>query len=234
MFVKSGRMRRSILGATAAVALLAGAVSCGGDGDDPAKAAWEQSVLPEQLCGGAAVSAEAGKALKVITGSSRFEASGEESTVAHSAAELSGVFSLPASEPVGDHGDVCRIFTPVGRPYYELRVAWRLSYQASSADDKPPTGFSRLRIGEWAVAAPDEAYVRFDCRSRKLPGSEQSPAHIEMNVERMRVLKKPEDDIEALKRAYAAVTHSVSLAMAKELDCEGHAGLGTRPALDPA
>ncbi|MFE3904121.1 hypothetical protein ACFXPY_28360 [Streptomyces sp. NPDC059153] len=180
------------------------------------------------------ISAEAGKALKVITGSSRFEASGEESTVAHAAAELSGVFSPLVPEPVGDTGDVCRIFTPVGTPFYELRVTWRLFYRAAAAGDKPPSGFTRLRIGEWAAAAPDEAYVQFACRSQKLPGSAQSPGRIEMNVERMRVFKEPEGDVEALKNAYATVTHSVSLAMAKELGCEGDAGLEAHPSLDPA
>lgn len=41
------------------------------------------------------VSAEAGKALEEITGSSRFEASGEKSTVAQAAGSLSEAFDWP-------------------------------------------------------------------------------------------------------------------------------------------
>lgn len=234
MFMSGRRIRRGLSRTVVAAALLAGAAGCGGDEDDPAKVAWEQSVAPERLCGGAAVSAGAGKALKVITGSSRFEASAEKSTVAHAAEEVVGIVSGLIPEPIGNKGDVCRIYTPVGTPGYELRVTWRLSYEATGADTKPPSGFTRLEIGEWAAAAHDEAYVRFICRSQKLPGSVQNPAYVEMNVERMGMPKEPEGDVEALKRAYATVAHSVSLAMAKQLGCEGDGGLEAQPSLDPA
>lgn len=234
MFMSGRRIRRGLSRAVVAAALLAGAVGCGGDGDDPAKAAREQSVAPERLCGGAAVSAGAGKALKAITGSSRFEASAEKSTVAHAAEEVVGIVSGRIPEPVGNKGDVCRIYTPVGTPGYELRVTWRLSNEATGADTKPPSGFTRLEIGEWAAAAHDEAYVRFICRSQKLPGSVQNPAYVEMDVERMGMPKEPEGDVEALKRAYATVAHSVSLAMAKQLGCEGDGGLEAQPSPDPA
>lgn len=44
----------------------------------------------------------------------------------------------------------------------------------------------------------------------------------------------PEGDIEALKKAYVTVAHSVALAMAKELRCEKNGGLPERPVLEPA
>lgn len=134
------RIRRGLSRAVVAAALLAGAVGCGGDGDDPAKAAREQSVAPERLCGGAAVSAGAGKALKAITGSSRFEASAEKSTVAHAAEEVVGIVSGRIPEPVGNKGDVCRIYTPVGTPGYELRVTWRLSNEATGGGHQATLG----------------------------------------------------------------------------------------------
>lgn len=137
MFMSGRRIRRGLFRTVVAAALLAGAGGCGGDEDDPAKAAWEQSVAPERLCGGTAVSAGAVKALKVITGSSRFEASAEKSTVAHAAEEVVGIVSGVIPEPVGNKGDVCRIYTPVGTPGYELRVTWRLSYEATGRTPSP-------------------------------------------------------------------------------------------------
>ncbi|MFD4236438.1 hypothetical protein [Streptomyces sp. NPDC058542] len=101
----------------------------------------------------------------MITGSSRFEASGEESTVAQAARSLSG------------------------------------------------------------------AVVQFACRSAKPPGS--TPARIRLGVERWSPAD-PEGDPETLTDAYATVAHSISLAMAKELDCENNGGLEARPSLDPA
>ncbi|MFJ1803418.1 hypothetical protein [Streptomyces sp. NPDC088180] len=45
---------------------------------------------------------------------------------------------------------------------------------------------------------------------------------------------EPEGDPQKLEDAYATVAHSVSLAMAKELDCENDGGLEARPSPDPA
>ncbi|WP_405193822.1 hypothetical protein [Streptomyces anulatus] len=59
------------------------------------------------------------------------------------------------------------------------------------------------------------------------------PAHVDVGVERWSP-KEPEGDPQKLKDAYAAVAHSVSLAMAKELGCENNGGLQARPSLDPA
>lgn len=217
-------MRRGVLGVTAAVALLGGAVGCsGGDesGDDAAKAA---SVAPQKLCGGA-VSREAGKALEVITGSATFEESGKTSTVAHAADELRDGF---ASSATGD-GDVCRIYTPAGTTDDELRVTWELS--GSSPTDDPASKFTVLNMGERALTATDGSFLRFACRGGKLTGTE--PAHIDVSVSRGGMPTEPEGNPDALKDAYATVAHSFSLAMAKELGCENNAGLPETPDLTP-
>ncbi|MFD3652736.1 hypothetical protein [Streptomyces sp. NPDC058620] len=210
--------------------LLAGAVGC--VGDEGTSTADEKSVAAEKLCGGA-VSAEAGKALKVITGSTRFEESGETSTVAHAAEKVIGAFSPPGAGSSGEDGDICRIYTPVGTPGDELRVTWHLSYRGPG-DANPASKFTPLDMGEWAGTAPDEAFIGFACRSEKLAGSAQTAGHIRIGVGRTGMPQEAEGDVEALRRAYATVTHSVSRAMAEQLGCDGEAGLEPQPSLDPA
>jgi hypothetical protein len=173
------------------------------------------------------MSADASRALKVITGSSRFEASGEEYTVAQAATDLVEAFQ----HPTVDRGDACRVYMPLGTSEFELRITWSL-------EDGPPTGtpapkFTVLKMGERALAAADMAYVQFACRSARLDGPSNA-AHIDIGVEHWAMPGEPEDNVEALKDAYATVAHSFSLAMAKELRCEKNGGLPARPVLDPA
>ncbi len=184
-------------------------------------------VAGTQLCGGKAVSADASRALKVITGASRFEASAEEYTVARAATAL--VEAYPA--PTVGGGDVCRVYTPTGTPDFVLRITWDLEDSAPTGRSAP--NYTVLEMGERAVAAADKAYVFFACRGTRLPDS-LGLAHIVIGVERWMMPTEPEGDVEALKDAYATVAHSVSLAMAKELRCEKDGGLPAQPVLDPA
>ncbi|MET9370188.1 hypothetical protein ABZY00_20380 [Streptomyces griseoflavus] len=185
-------------------------------------------VAATQLCGGKAVSAGASRALKVITGTSRFEASAEEYTVAQAAADLVQTFPVTT---VGRE-DLCRVYTPIGAPDFDLRITWRLVDGAPSDEPAAPK-FTVLKMGEEALAAEDMAYVQFACRSDRLLNS-SSVAHIVIGVQHWAVPTEPEGDVEALKDAYATVAHSVSLAMAKELGCEDDGGLPAQPVLDPA
>ncbi|NBM17804.1 hypothetical protein GUY61_19750 [Streptomyces sp. GC420] len=174
------------------------------------------------------MSADASRALKVITGSSRFEASAEEYTVAQAAADLVEAFPAPT---VGRE-DACRVYTPIGTPDFELRITWRL-VDGAPTDDPVAPKFTVLKMGEETLVAEDVAYVQFACRSERLSDSSRL-AHIRIGVMRWGMPKPPEGDVEALKDAYATVAHSVSLAMAKELRCEKNGGLPARPVLDPA
>ncbi|MEV5546059.1 hypothetical protein AB0L35_07925 [Streptomyces sp. NPDC052309] len=224
--ISRGSVRGGFLSATVAGSLLLGAAGCGGDGDEDGPDDYKV-VAGTQLCGGDAMSADASKALKVITGSSRFEASAEEYTVAQAAADLVEAFW----DPRVYRGDACRVYTPRGTPDFELRITW-------TRVDGPPTGtpapkFTVLKMGERAVAAADMAYVQFACRSDKLAGTSQA-AHLQIGVEHWAIPTEPEGNVEALKDAYATVAHSFSLAMAKELRCEKNGGLPVKPVLDPA
>ncbi|MEU0599003.1 hypothetical protein ABZ484_12215 [Streptomyces sp. NPDC006393] len=227
--ISRGSVRGGLLSAAMAGSLVLGATGCGGDGDKDKLPKDYKVVAGTQLCGGGAVSADASRALKVITGSSRFEASAERYTVAKAAADLVAAFS---TSTVTVTKDVCRVFMPIGAPDFELRITWRLTDDVSTDDPAAPK-FTVLKMGEESLAAADMAYVYFGCRSDKFANSSEG-AHIVIGVERWGMPKPPEGDVEALKDAYATVAHSVSLAMAKELRCEKNGGLPARPVLDPA
>ncbi|WP_204116899.1 hypothetical protein [Streptomyces sp. CS147] len=214
--------RLGLVGAVIAVSLAAGAVGCT-DGESVG-AAPDYSTGPTELCGGNAVSAEAGKALKVITGASRFEGSGPDGTVAFAAKWLSEGYDSPAA----DDGDICRIYAKSSAAGDRLEATWELVWGPPKGE--PAAEFKVLPMGERALAAPDAGSIQFACRSEKLPGS--TPAHIDIGVERWSP-KDPEGDPEKLTDAYATVVHSFALAMAKELRCENDGGLEPRPVLDP-
>ncbi|MGV9290607.1 hypothetical protein [Streptomyces sp. NPDC003719] len=221
-------VRRGLLSAAVAGSLFLGTTGCGGDGNEDGVPDDYKVVAGTELCGGKAVSADAAKALKVITGSSRFEASAEKDTVAQAAEALANAFLDPKTYD----GDVCRVYMPIGTPDFDLRITWRLADGAPTDDPAAPK-FTVLKMGEEALAAADMAYVQFACMSDKLAG-ESEAAHIVIGVERWMMPTEPEGDVEALKDAYATVAHSFSLAMAKELRCEKNGGLPARPVLEPA
>ncbi|MDJ1643286.1 hypothetical protein [Streptomyces pakalii] len=218
----SSRGRVRIVGAVIAVSLAAGAVGCT-DGER-ADAAHDWPTGPTELCGGNAISVEAGKALKVITGASRFEGSGPDGTVAFAAQWLSEGYDSPAP----NDGDICDIRAKNSAAGDRLEATWELTWGPPKGE--PASKFRVLPMGERALAAADVGSIQFACRSEKLPGS--TPAHIDIGVERWSP-KAPEGDPEQLTDAYATVAHSFALAMAKELRCENDGGLKPRPVLDP-
>jgi hypothetical protein len=217
-------VRVGFLAAAVAGLLCLAATGCGGDGDEEAA---DKTVAGTQLCGGDAVSAQASKALKVITGSSRFGTTGEKSTVAQAATDL--VAAFPA--PTGGRDDVCRIYPADGTSDVPLRVTWRLDDGNSTGTPAPD--FTVLPMGKETLAAANRASVLFACRSNTFP-SRTNETLVAIGVERWGMPREPEGDVEALKDAYATVAHSFSLAMAKELRCEKNGGLPERPVLDPA
>ncbi|MFJ6905122.1 hypothetical protein ACWERF_06980 [Streptomyces griseoluteus] len=221
------RARGGLLSAALAGSLLLGASACGSDEEGNKTPKDYKVVAGTQLCGGHAVSADASQALKVITGSSRFEASEEGSTTAQAAADL-----IASPTAATTTKNICRVFTPIGAPDFQLRATWRLADHAPTDDPSAPK-FTELKMGDKAVAAADMAYVYFTCRSDKVLSSPEG-AHIVVGVEHLAMPREPEDNVKALKNAYATVAHSFSLAMAKELRCDKNGGLPPKPVLDPA
>ncbi|WP_097992696.1 hypothetical protein [Streptomyces sp. f51] len=224
MVISRRALRDGLVAITVVCSMALGAAGCAGGDDDAPKEVGE-FVAGTFLCGGQAVSDQAGKALEVITGSSRFEESDETSTVVHAARELSEKFTSSAT---GD-GDICTVFAEDAKQSDRLEVTWELT--GGPPEGEPASKFRVLRMGERALAAPDAGVVQFACRNEKSLGSQ--PAHVDIGVERWSP-EEPEGDPEKLTDAYATVAHSVSLAMAKELGCENNGGLEPRPVLDPA
>ncbi|MEW2131370.1 hypothetical protein [Streptomyces sp. NPDC005435] len=221
-------VRAGLLSAAVAGSLLLGATGCSGDEDKTGLPKDYKVVAGTQLCGGNSISADASKALKVITGASRFEASSKSYTVAQAASDL----ALATPDLTVGREDACRVFTPIGTPHFKLVITWRLADSAPTDSPAAPE-FTVLKMGDETLAAADKAYVFFACRSDKLVGS-SGEAHIVIGVERGGMPKDPQDNVRALKNAYATVAHSFSLAMAKQLRCENNGGLPARPVLDPA
>ncbi|WP_097970828.1 hypothetical protein [Streptomyces sp. gb14] len=224
MVISRRALRDGLVAITVVGSMALGAAGCAG-GDDDAPKEGGEFVAGTFLCGGQAVSDQAGKALEVITGSARFEESDETSTVVHAARELSEKFTSSAT---GD-GDICTVFAEDAKQSDRLEVTWELT--GGPPEGEPASKFRVLRMGERALAAPDAGVVQFACRNEKSLGSQ--PAHVDIGVERWSP-EEPEGDPEKLTDAYATVAHSVSLAMAKELGCENNGGLEPRPVLDPA
>lgn len=214
-------LRSGFLALPMAGMLLLSATGC--SDDDGAPSPNEKPVAGTKVCGGNAVSPEASRALKVITGTSRFAASSEKSSIAKAATNI--IDSYP---DIVSLEDICRIFTAPGEREFQLRITWDM-------DQSPPKGdfgskFTVLKMGEQTVASSDSAYVEFACRGARLPDS-LGLSYLEIGVKRWLFSAESEADPEALKYAYATVAHSVALALAKELRCEKNGGLPERPVL---
>ncbi|MGW8569272.1 hypothetical protein [Streptomyces niveus] len=214
------RTHRLLFGAVAgALAFLATGCSDDADGK-PA----DVSVTADKLCGGGVVTKDGAKALEVITGETRFAASGKYSTVADAAEELTRETMSSAYE----RGDICRIYPDA--PVNELRIRWELDNIIREGPPHPQ--FTVLPMGEEAGAAHDKAYVTFACGQKDQPDS--SPDYISAWAQATGRPTKPEGDERPLKNAYATLAHSFALALAKELGCEDNAGLKPEPSLVPA
>lgn len=214
------RAIRCAIGGGLLVLAVAGC-DAGDDGKKP-----DTSVGARQLCGGAAVSADASKALEVITGTDRFEASGKKSTLAAAAAELSST----TASTTRAKGDICAIYAPYDSRVDELRLTWNTW---DTAPEGPSASkFTLFPMGDRAGGAINAAFVSFACHAENESPSEA--AHITVDVQNPDVIHEPEGDPQKLKRAYVTLAHSFSLAMAKELRCADDGGLKASPSLDPA
>ncbi|MGW6308088.1 hypothetical protein ACWFRQ_31875 [Streptomyces niveus] len=197
----------------------------GGCGDSDDGKAVDDYVTADKLCGGGAVTKDAAKALEVITGATRFAASGKYSTVADAAEELTRE-AVPAAS---GRGDICRLYPEA--PVDELRVTWDLSNMPRSGGPAAPK-FTILPLGERAGAAHDTAYVTFPCSHKEHPLA--GPDYISVWVSATGMPTEPEGDVRPQKNAYATLAHSFALAMARELGCEDNGGLKAKPSLIPA
>ncbi|WP_146132613.1 hypothetical protein [Streptomyces solincola] len=179
----------------------------------------------ERLCGGMAVSADAGDALELITGSTRFVQSSKTNSVENAAQGIkeAGWPNQPS------YGDVCIVYVP-SPSHKEVEVTWRME---SSAHKGPlASKFTELPIGERAGASPTKSFVTFACSdTADFPVAE--PRYFTIEARLGGPPREPDGDVNALRDAYATVAHSFSLALAKELGCKDNGGLKSKPTLTP-
>ncbi|MFE7397399.1 hypothetical protein [Streptomyces sp. NPDC057557] len=207
--------------------VLVGLVGCS---EEPEPTPKEKPVAAAGLCGGA-VSADATKALQLISGSEEFEPTGKGSTTASAAQKVIDNFSPLSENPSMTPEDLCRIYPADESNREEIRIQFHLLYgKSAKPDGDMASGQRAFRMGEEASAGTDRSFLQFACTSDKLSGSAESPAHVEVVISQQKV---PEGDTEELRSAQATLVHSVSLAMARQLNCADDGGLEERPALKP-
>ncbi|MEV6165987.1 hypothetical protein AB0L71_29560 [Streptomyces sp. NPDC052052] len=206
---------------------LAGLVGCSGEPESVTK---EKTVAAAGLCGGA-VSADAAKALQLISGAEKFEPTGKDSTTVNAVQKLIDNFSPLSEKPSMVPEDLCRIYPGDESNHEEIRIQFHLVYgKLAETGGDLASGLRAFRMGEKASAGSDRSFLQFACTSDKLTGSSESPAHVEVLISQR---KAPEGDTEELRSAQAALVHSVSLSMARESGCADDGGLEERPALKP-
>ncbi|MFE7353604.1 hypothetical protein ACFU8Q_10430 [Streptomyces sp. NPDC057543] len=122
--------------------VMAGFVGCS---EESGPAVKKKSVAAAGLCGGA-VSADATKALQLISGSEKFEPTGKDSTTASAAQQVIGNLSPLSENPSMAPEDLCRIHPDEEPNHEEIRVQFHLLYGKSA--EQPggdPAGQVRAR-----------------------------------------------------------------------------------------
>ncbi|MFD3971982.1 hypothetical protein [Streptomyces cyaneofuscatus] len=94
-------------------------------------------------------------------------------------------------------------------------------------DPRNPEGTRLFPLGKEAVARAGSAGLYFECVSPRIEGSERAPARIRGGLGRAHDRGDAVSDLVA----NLTVLHAASLAVAKELECEGNGGLPEK--LDP-
>ncbi|PRH77589.1 hypothetical protein C6N75_19485 [Streptomyces solincola] len=219
---KRTRRTGALLHAAVVGALTLTAAGCGGEDDEqPA----DTSVAAQRLCGGQAVSTEAAQVLELVMGTKRFEKSGEDSTVSAAAKAM----GRNTSTTEGD-GTLCDIHPAGSADLDELTVEWSMDGTAPESGSVPQV--STVPRDATRNEPPRRAHLTFACfGGREFPGS--APRYVTLSVG-PRPLQIPDADAQDVRKAYATVAHSFSLALAKELGCKDDGGLATKPALPTA
>ncbi|MEU9338254.1 hypothetical protein AB0D49_34750 [Streptomyces sp. NPDC048290] len=218
------RTTRGLLCAAVAASLAFTVTGCSSDEGTEE----EPLVKAQQLCGGTAISPAAAEALHVIMGVDQFEASDDDYTIPLAAENLR---LTGRTEGTGTE-DICRIFTPLKALTTPLRVRYWLTETTANKDENLYPQFTKLSMGDLSGTSPDTAFISFDCHDNNSPLT-SVPYHIEVFVETTGAPVEPEGDLKEIEDAFATLTHSFALAMAKELRCTDNGGLDAQPSLNP-
>ncbi|MGW0555624.1 hypothetical protein ACWDZ6_15635 [Streptomyces sp. NPDC002926] len=197
----------------------------GKDGSDHSK----DSLSSKQLCTGV-LSADAGQAIESVSGVKKFSQLYSEGDLQDVAKSLVEAYSTSADAWAKDH-TLCEVYTVQSGAAFDLEIAYSLAEEKNVAAGGEDPEFTNYKIGRKALVKADKAVLYNECTSKKLSGSESSPAIIRGEL---KYRTEPEGNPEKVRENSLTILNSASLALAKNLGCEKNGQLVAKPALTPA
>ncbi|MCX5390981.1 hypothetical protein [Streptomyces sp. NBC_00094] len=211
-------MARTLTSVTAGLALCVLLTACTGGEEEPPR------VTAAQQCDGT-LSQGAAEGLETVLGTKTFNPAG-------SGGLRRAVEQLEEDQAKGErrtsHPSMCEVQDADGRR--GLDVQFGLYDESDLFGKTRSAGLYAYDMGREARAGSKRAYLFLECVSPRLKGSQERPARIRGTVE---VGPPFPQDTAAVREANLTVLHSVGLAVARELGCEGDAGLTGEPVLKP-
>ncbi|MEU9011103.1 hypothetical protein AB0D12_15225 [Streptomyces sp. NPDC048479] len=189
----------------------------------------KDSVSSKQLCDGA-FSADAGQAIETVSGVKEFSQLSSEGDLQDVAKSIVEDYSTSADTWAKDH-ILCKVYTVQSGAAFDLEIAYSLTDEKNVAVGGDDPKFTKYKIGRKAFAKADKAILYNECVSKKLSGSEGSPAIIRGEL---KYRTEPERNSQKVRENSLTILNSASLALAKNLGCEKNGQLVAKPALTPA
>ncbi|MEU0158127.1 hypothetical protein ABZ154_04595 [Streptomyces sp. NPDC006261] len=126
--------------------------------------------------------------------------------------------------------ELCRLSPKGGGTRDRGALSFSMYAPQDVGDRRLPEGWQLYTMGKQSEVGPGGASLYFECVSPQLKGSENTPLRIRGGFGRGR---SDAPDTRELRDANLEILHAASLAVAKELDCKGNAGLPEKPDLRP-
>ncbi|MGP4088775.1 hypothetical protein [Streptomyces sp. KR55] len=166
------------------------------------------------LCG-VQLSASAKNAVLDLVGGKEIKSNGSEDSLADTARALVSGYRVNGADDYEEY-PLCTAYGPVATVGADLSF-----YLSEEVPTSVSPKFTQYDMGELALARPSHAVMYMECSSSKF-SSGSKPVLVEGDLTNAQVLSS--DDAK-VREENLNVLHAVSLAMVRELGCEGDAGL---------
>ncbi|MFE7903052.1 hypothetical protein ACFU3E_37355 [Streptomyces sp. NPDC057424] len=210
---------RRLAAATVTVAALAAPLAACGNEENPGRPqTTEQSKAASAsptLCG-VQLSTGARKALLHLVGSNEFESSGSQDSLGNTAKALVSGYGENGPDDYGKEYDLCTVYGSTASMGIDLSFHLPEGIPTSVSPK-----FKKYEVGELALSRPPKASLYMKCSSDAF-GSDSGTVLIQGDLTNTQA---PSRDDATVRKENLNVLYSVSLAMAKELGCEGDADL---------
>ncbi|MFJ1589717.1 hypothetical protein ACIOD0_05590 [Kitasatospora albolonga] len=214
-----GKRRGRVLTAFLVVAVGASGAACGTDPEPPPS----PYVNAAEVCEGV-FAGRLEKTVQEVTGGTVFNRS-EAGSMGKVIEEIKKGHASGRSWSTGQK--LCNMSVK-GIPSDErASVSFNIYAPRDVGDPRNPEGARRFLLGREAVANTRWASLYFECVSPQLEKSDRFPARIRGGLGNAKIRGNAVEDLVA----NLTVLHAASLAVAKELECEGNGGLPEK--LDP-